>query len=26
MYSLIAGEIAGFALVLGGFFYTQFLK
>ena len=26
MYGLIAGEIGGFALILGGFFYTQFLK
>lgn len=26
MYGLIAGEIGGFALVLGGFIYTQFLK
>lgn len=26
MYGLIAGEIGGFALVLGGFFYTQFLR
>ena len=26
MYSLIAGEIGGFALILGGFVYTQFLN
>jgi hypothetical protein len=26
MYGLIAGEIGGFAFVLGGFIYTQFLK
>lgn len=26
MYGLIAGEIGGFALILGGFFYTQFLR
>ncbi len=25
MYGLIAGEIIGFALILGGFIYTQFL-
>lgn len=25
MYGLIAGEIGGFALILGGFIYTQFL-
>jgi hypothetical protein len=26
MYSLIAGEIGGFLLILGGFIYTQFIK
>ncbi len=26
MYGLIAGEIGGFALVFGGFVYTQFLR
>lgn len=26
MYGLIAGEIGGFALILGGFAYTQFLR
>ena len=26
MYGLIAGEIGGFALILGGFVYTQFLR
>ena len=26
MYGLIAGEIGGFAMILGGFIYTQFFK
>jgi hypothetical protein len=26
MYGLIAGEIGGFVMILGGFVYTQFLK
>ena len=26
MYGLIAGEIGGFLLILGGFVYTQFIK
>jgi hypothetical protein len=26
MYGLIAGEIGGFAFILGGFVYTQFLR
>jgi hypothetical protein len=26
MYSLIAGEIGGFAFVFGGFIYTQFIS
>ncbi len=26
MYGLIAGEIGGFSVILGGFFYTQFLQ
>jgi hypothetical protein len=26
MYSLIAAEIGGFALIFGGFLYTQFFE